>query len=239
MKSMYLRNSLFYLGLIPATILFTLLGTSSFIFPYPIRYFIITRWSYFFVFWAKITCGLSYRVTGIENIPKNNVIVFSNHQSAWETIFMQVLFPRQTWVLKKELLSIPLFGWTLALMKPIAINRKDRNSVKELIKQGKDHLQNGQWVIIFPEGTRVAPGHDHRFTRSGSALAESTGYSVLPMAHNAGLFWPRGYFIKNPGLIEICIGPVIKPEGKSATEINNEAEQWIKNAVSKLLHKDT
>jgi len=191
------------------------------------RYWIITRWSHFFIFWAKLTCGLHYEVTGLENLPKQNAIVFSNHQSMWETIFMQVLLPPQTWVLKKELLNIPVFGWGLALLDPIAINRKRFASVKELIHQGKQKLQKGRWVILFPEGTRVKPGEQKRYTRSGFALAEASGYPIVPIAHNAGLFWPKGFFIQKPGVIKVIIGPSINPKGKSIEDIALLTESWI------------
>lgn len=228
---MIFRNFLFYLGLVPATLLFAILGTLFFFLPFKARYYLITRWSHFFIFWAKITCGLRYKVTGKENIPKKNAIIFVNHQSMWETIFMQVLFPTQCWVLKKELLRIPVFGWGLALLDPIAINRKQFNSVKALIQQGFERLQKGRWVVIFPEGTRVAPNVNRPYSRSGAALAETTGYSILPIAHNAGLYWPRGFFIKKPGTIRIVIGPVIEAKEKTATVLNKEAELWIKSTL--------
>lgn len=231
---MIIRNIIFYLGLIPVTIFFALAGSLFFFMPYKVRYRIVTTWSHFFIFWAKIAGGLNYTVIGREHIPKQNAIVFSNHQSMWETIFMQVLLPYQAWVLKKELLRIPFFGWGLALIEPISINRKQFNSIKELIRQGKNCLQKGRWVIIFPEGTRVAPGVDHRYTRSGAALAEETGFPVLPIAHNAGNFWPRGFLIKKTGTIQVSIGPLINTQGKDTSEINSLAEQWIKKHTQLL-----
>lgn len=231
---MIFRNFLFYLGLIPATIIFAILGTLFFFLPFKLRYYLIIRWSHFFIFWAKITCGIRYAVVGKENIPTKNVIIFSNHQSMWETIFFQVLFPEQCWVLKKELLTIPFFGWGLALLDPIAIDRKHFNSVKALIQQGKERLEKGRWVIIFPEGTRVAPNKEHRYSRSGAALAEATGYPILPIAHNAGLYWPRGFFIKKPGIIRIVIGPIIASKGKTASELNAGVEQWIRETLRSL-----
>jgi 1-acyl-sn-glycerol-3-phosphate acyltransferase len=230
------RYFLFYLGLVPATILFAILGTLSFFLPFKLRYYLITRWSHFFIFWAKITCGLRYKVTGKENIPAQNAIIFANHQSMWETIFMQVLFPTQCWVLKKELLRIPVFGWGLALLDPIAIDRKQFNSVKALIQQGKERLQKGRWVVIFPEGTRVAPHMNRPYSRSGAALAESTEYPILTVAHNAGMYWPRGFFIKKSGTIQVVIGPLIEAKEKTAYALNAEAEHWIKNTLENIAH---
>lgn len=233
-STMLLRNLLFYLGIIPVTIILTTMGWLLFFTPFSVRYWIITRWSHFFIFWAKFTCGLKYSVTGLENIPKKNAIVFSNHQSMWETIFLQVLLPTQTWILKKELLYIPIFGWGLALIEPIAIDRKHQKSIKELIKQGKKRLNQGRWVIIFPEGTRVSFGENKAFTRSGAALAKATEQPILPIAHNAGKFWPRGFCITHGGEIKIKIGSLIYPEDKNTTEITEEAEHWINETKSKL-----
>ncbi len=231
---MILRNILFYLGVIPVTIFLASIGWILFFTPFSFRYWLITRWSHFFIFWSKRIIGLQYSVTGAENIPKKNAIVLSNHQSAWETVFYQVLLPTQTWVLKKELLYIPFFGWGLALIEPISINRREFNSVKALIKQGKKRLDAGRWVIIFPEGTRVPVGGHQRFTRSGAALAEASQYPILPIAHNAGLFWPKGFFIKKPGTIQVKIGPLIDPKDKTVAEINDEAEKWIRENTKLL-----
>lgn len=232
---MILRNLLFYLGIIPVTFILTCLGWILFFTPLSLRYWIITRWSHFFIFWVQKTCGLNYSVQGLENIPKKNAIVFSNHQSMWETIFFQVLLPEQTWILKKELLYIPVFGWGLALIEPIAINRQQSHSIKELLRQGKQRLKDGKWVIIFPEGTRVAPNEFKRFTRSGAALSHAAQYPILPIAHNAGRFWPKGFCIKRSGTIQIKIGPLIEPQGKTSTEINAAAEDWINREKEQLI----
>jgi 1-acyl-sn-glycerol-3-phosphate acyltransferase len=225
---MFIRNILFYLGLIPVTVVLTLLGWILFFMPFKTRYWIITRWSHFFIFWAKLTCGLGYKVEGLENLPKQAAIVFSNHQSAWETIFFQVLLPPQTWILKKSLLYIPVFGWGLSLIEPIAIQRRGANAREKLISQGIEKLKQNRWVIIFPEGTRVAVGEDKRFAKGGASLAQASGYPIVPIRHNAGLFWPRGFFIKKPGIIQLSIGPLIQTQNKSINEINTEAENWIK-----------
>jgi 1-acyl-sn-glycerol-3-phosphate acyltransferase len=228
---MIFRNLLFYLGVIPSVMLFGTVALLIFFLPYQYRYWIITRWSYFFIFWAKATCGLQYQVEGISHLPKKPVIVLANHQSTWETIFFQMLLPPQCWVLKKDLLYIPLFGWGLALLEPIAIHRKQLNSIKELLRQGKQRLQQHRWIIIFPEGTRAKPGEDRRFSRTGAALAKSSHTPIIPIAHNAGVFWPKGVLIKKPGIIKISIGPMIEPEEKSVTEINQIAETWIKEKI--------
>lgn len=228
---MFLRNVLFYLGIGPAAFIICLLGLLFFYLPYRFRYTLITSWSHFFIFWAKVTCGLKYQVEGLNHLPKENAIVVSNHQSTWETIFFQVLLPPQCWVLKKELLYIPFFGWGLALLEPIAIRRDQLNSIKTLLKEGIKRLRAGRWIVVFPEGTRVAIGDSHRFSRTAAALAHASKKPLLPIAHNAGAFWPRGMMIRKPGTIQVAIGPLIDPAGKDASEINELAEVWIKNKM--------
>ena len=184
----------------------------------------------------KSICGLDFQVDGLENIPSNNTIVLSKHQSAWETIALRcILPPEQTWVLKQELMWIPIFGWALAAAQPIAIDRKSgRRAAGQIIEQGSKRLKQGRTVVIFPEGTRVAPGNRKKYGIGGGLLAEKTGYPVLPIAHNAGVFWRRRGIKKFPGTIQVVIGPVINTNGLSAIEINKRAEQWIENTLSQL-----
>lgn len=228
---MFIRNILFYIGIVPATLLFAIIGLSFFFLPYRARYYCITRWSHFFIFWAKITCDLRFTVQGLENLSHHHrpAIVLSNHQSMWETVFMQVLLPTQTWILKKSLLNIPFFGLGLRLLEPIAIDRDDKqNTIKQLNTQVAERLSQGRWVVLFPEGTRVAPHIHHRFSKSGANLSKATGYPIIPIAHNAGLFWPRGFWIKQPGTIQVVIGPAITPDNKDIAEIHETAESWIR-----------
>ena len=229
---MFIRNILFYLGLIPITLLLTLTGWLLFFMPLNVRYWIITRWSHFFIFWAKTTCGLHYHVEGLENLPTQPCIVLSNHQSAWETIFFQTVLPPQTWILKKELLSIPVFGWGLKLIEPIPIQRKGAGALEKFMEEGKKKIQQNRWVIVFPEGTRVPVGQNKRFSKGGAVLAHALGCPILPIAHNAGIFWPKGFFIKKPGIIHVIIGSAIYPSQKSVLEINSQAEKWIKSKLN-------
>ena len=231
---MLLRNILFYSGVFPAAIIISLLALLLHPFPFHWRYWFITRWSHFYIFWVKHTCGLKYKVDGLRHLPKENAVVISNHQSSWETVFFQVLLPMQSWVLKKELLFIPGFGWGLAQLQPIAIERKELNSIRALLKQGKERLKSGRWVIIFPEGTRVPYGQLQRFTRTGASLAHATQKPIVPIAHNAGKFWPKGFLIRKPVTIHVSIGPVIYPEGKTATELNALSEEWIRNKLKEF-----
>lgn len=218
-----------------ATLVFGPLSLLTFPFPYRFRYRFITQWTHFNLWCLKKICRLDYRVEGVGNIPRRNAIILCKHQSAWETLALQRIFPPQVWVLKRELLWIPLLGWGLAMLDPIAIDRKaGRRALQQIVEQGTQRLNTGRWVVIFPEGTRMAPGTKGRYAIGGALLAEKSGYPVVPVAHNAGEFWPRNSFIKYPGIIQVAIGPVIDGEGKNAAEINALAEEWIETAQQKL-----
>lgn len=200
-----------------------------------LRYRVATQWGKLSLWWLSVTCKLNYRVTGRENVPDATCIVFCKHQSTWETLALQEFFPPQVWVLKRELLWIPLFGWGLATMKPIAINRgAGRKAVEQLAQQGKKRLDEGLWVIVFPEGTRVPPGKRGRYRIGGAVLGQRSGQPIVPVAHNAGEFWPRRSFIKRPGIIEVVIGEPINTKGKDAATILKEAEGWIESTMDKI-----
>ncbi|MFP5344578.1 MAG: lysophospholipid acyltransferase family protein, partial [Gammaproteobacteria bacterium] len=199
-------------------------------------YRFISQWSYFNLWCLKKICRLRYEVHGREHIPQGACVILCKHQSAWETYALPRIFPQPlAWVCKRELLWIPFFGWGFAMLQPIAIDRgAGRRALDQLVEQGMQRLKQGRPVVIFPEGTRVAPGEKRRYAIGGAMLAEKSGYPVLPIAHNAGVFWPRNSFIKYPGTIRVVIGPVIESKGKSADEINAQAEKWIEGAASSL-----
>jgi 1-acyl-sn-glycerol-3-phosphate acyltransferase len=181
-------------------------------------------------------CGLRYRIQGWENLPQTNCIICAKHQSAWETIaFRGLLPPEQTWVLKRELLWAPFFGWGLAVFRPIAIDRNSgRKAIRQLLDEGSYWLDRGRWVVIFPEGTRVAPGQKGRYGQGGALLAKKTRRPVVPIAHNAGVFWRRRDIVKYPGTIDVVIGKPIETNALSATEINRKIEEWIEGVVQRL-----
>jgi 1-acyl-sn-glycerol-3-phosphate acyltransferase len=213
-----------------STLIVAPLAVLTFPFPFVKRYAFITQWARFNLWWLRLTCRLTYRVQGRNNIPAGNAIVFCKHQSAWETLALQSIFPPQIWLLKRELLWIPFFGWGLAMLEPIAIDRSaGRKAIEQLVRQGKERLAAGRWVIIFPEGTRMAPGQTGRYGIGGAVLAAASGYPVVPVAHNAGEFWPRRGFIKRPGTITVSIGPVVETRGKDAEMIREEARAWIEH----------
>lgn len=230
-----LRSLLFYIGQIISTILIAPIGVIAFPLDFKKRYYLITRWAVFNLWWLKLCCNVRYEIVGIDNIPEKPCVVMCKHQSAFETLALQRIFIPQIWVLKKELLQIPIYGWGLASMQPIAINRDSTiKSFKQIADQGYERLKKGYWVVIFPEGTRVAPNKKKKYLPGGGMLAEKSGAQVVPVAHNAGRLWPRNSMIKKPGLITIKIGPVIKSENKSAKQITNEVENWIEKAVGEL-----
>lgn len=230
-----LRSLLFNLVMFVSVAIYAPLMLPTALLPYPLRYRLVSQWARLQAFLLKTLCRLDYRVEGRERLPPGAAIILSKHQSAWETIVFQQIFPPQTWVLKRELMWIPLFGWALALMRPIAIDRSaGRKAVEAVITQGRERLQSGIWVVVFPEGTRVAPGTRKRYAMGGAILAAETGYPVVPVAHNAGSFWLRRGFLKKPGTVRVVIGPVIDPSGRKAEEIIKQAEEWIETTMQGL-----
>ena len=186
----------------------------------------------------ELICGLRYRILGQENLPSSSCIVLCKHQSAWETIALRALLPPDNiWVLKKELLWTPFFGWALAAFHPIVVDRANvRRSLRQLLEKGKDWLDKGKSIVIFPEGTRVAAGERGHYSQGGSMLAQKTGYPVLPIAHNAGVFWSRRDLKKYPGRIDVVIGEPLSPAGLSSAEIIGRVEEWIEETVANLPH---
>lgn len=231
----FLRSVVYETLRFAVTVIFAVLSLLTFPFSPLTRYRIITAWSHLVIGMAWVICGVRYRVIGRENLPRVPCIVLSKHQSAWETLAYQVLLPPQVWVLKRELLRVPFFGWGLAMMSPIAIDRSSASrALKQTLEQGRRRLADGWWIVIFPEGTRVAPGQRVRYQPGGAWLASKSGAPVVPIAHNAGTVWGRNAFIKYPGTITVSIGPTIDPSGMTPDAINRKAEDWIENEVARL-----
>lgn len=184
----------------------------------------------------KAVCGLGYRIQGLENLPSTGAVVAANHQSAWETIALRGLLPpRQTWVLKRQLLMIPVFGWALWVSKSIAIDRKaGPKSLKKLMKEGITRLEEGRLVVIFPEGTRVTPGEQRKYSAGAGLLAGRSGCPVVPVAHNAGVFWARRGLRKYPGTIDVVFGPPIPTQGLKAVTVTRKVEEWIKARTEQM-----
>jgi 1-acyl-sn-glycerol-3-phosphate acyltransferase len=192
------------------------------------RYRLISGWSRLVIRLARWILGIEWRVEGRENLPSRPAVILSKHQSAWETMAFQLIFPPQVLVLKRELLWIPFFGWGLALMSPIAIDRaRGRSALRDIARRGRERLAQGFWVVIFPEGTRVHVGEKREYQQGGAWLAAQCGVPVVPVAHNAGRLWPRNAFLKSPGTVTVRIGPPIPTAGRDAKQISAEAEAWI------------
>lgn len=198
--------------------------------PFDLRFKIVTSANRLFLAWLRLICGVRYQVEGVEHLPKDRpFVLIANHQSEWETIYLQLLIQPICTVLKKELLRIPFFGWALGLLRPIAIDRSQRaGAMKQVLKQGKDRLGRGMPVLIFPQGTRVAAGQAGKFNKGGAMLACSAKVPVVPLCHNAGEHWPSGKFAKKAGLVRVQIGEPIETEGASVDEVFQQSTDWIK-----------
>jgi 1-acyl-sn-glycerol-3-phosphate acyltransferase len=233
---MILRSVLFLLVQSAFTIVFVLAALPAVLLPPLPRYRFITLWARAVVVLARRLLGIRHRVEGLEHLPAAGpAIVMAKHQSAWETIAFQLIFPPLSFVLKKELLRIPFFGWGLAMISPIAIDRDaGREALRDLEAQGEDRLGKGFWVLIFPEGTRTRYGEKGKYQIGGAWLAAKTGAPVIPVAHDAGRLWPKNAFLKRPGEITVVIGPPIATAGRKPGAINAEVEAWIEAAMARL-----
>ena len=230
-----IRSTLFTAVLVVLTPLFAVIALLTFPLPALTRYRIITVWSRCIVWAARNFCGIRYRVIGAGHLPQKPCIILAKHQSAWETLAFQLVFPPQVWVLKKELLRVPFFGWGLAMLSPIAIDRSARReALQQLVEQGRERLAAGFCIVIFPEGTRVPPGQRGKYRPGGARLAVQTETTVIPVAHNAGRCWARNAFIKRPGLVTISVGAPIDPRGLSAEQLAQRVEDWIEGEMPLL-----
>ena len=223
-----LRSALFALALLLVTPPYALIALATFPLPRMARYRIISGWSRLVILLARAILGIDWRVEGRENLPSRPSIILSKHQSAWETLAFQLIFPPQVLVLNRALLWIPFFGWGLALMSPIAINRsRGMAALREIARRGRERLEQGFWVVVFPEGTRVAPGTQREYHPGGAWLACAAGAQVVPVAHNAGLLWPRNAFLKRSGTVTVRIGPPIEAANRDPKTVNELARTWI------------
>jgi 1-acyl-sn-glycerol-3-phosphate acyltransferase len=201
------------------------------------RYRVVSLWARLLILAAEVICGIRYRVIGVEHVPQEPCVVLSKHQSAWETLVFQVIFPPQVYVIKRELLWIPFFGWGLAMVSPIAIDRRaGMRAMRQMLEQGKDRLARGFWIIVYPEGTRIEPGRRGTYQTGGAAIAVHAGVPVLPVAHNAGTCWRRQAFLKYPGTITVSVGAPIDSNGLKAAALTSQAEDWIEAEMRRLDH---
>lgn len=226
------RTGLFYAGFVGFTVSASIITCLLFFLPFRLLQRIATTGNYLVMQWLRLTCNIKIVVTGKEYIPSGACVVLSNHQSTWEAFYMQWFFQPASFILKRELLWIPFFGWALFLMQPIAIKRsRPSSAIRYVLKQGTKRLQAGNRIVIYPEGTRITNGILGEFKTSGAALAKQALVPVLPVSHNSGEHWQRSSFLKSPGTIHLQIGPAIDSETYSAREITESAREWIAQSL--------
>ena len=231
-----LRSALYMLFLIVTVIPYAFLCMLWFPLPLPWRYRLTMGWPRLAVWGARVFCGIRWELKGKENLPDGPAVMLSKHQSAWETLFFPSYMPREMcFVYKRELHMLPFFGWGLAMLRMIPIDRsKGRDAFDQVVRAGRARLAEGRWPILFPEGTRVPPGQEARYKLGGARLAVLTGADVIPVAHNAGECWRRKAFIKRPGLVTVSIGPVISSAGLTPEELNEKVRAWIEGEMRRL-----
>ena len=231
-----IRSLIFEFCRILLTVIFSFIAILTFPLSAKNRYLIITQWSVSITFLAKHICGIDHQVSGLENMPNHPCVILSKHQSAWETFAYQTIFPPQVWVLKKSLLFVPFFGWGLAMMNPIAIDRSSGpRALKQMLSQGKERISKGWYIIVFPEGTRVPPGKNGTYQIGGAWLSAKLQTDIIPVAHNAGEFWPKNALLKKPGTIKVMIGKPINTANRSPSELIKQVESWIEDQMSRTI----
>lgn len=233
----YLRSLVFTLMLFLTTAVFAVAVLVGAALPLTVfqRYAIPRAWGHTLLWMLGVICRLDYVVEGRENLPKEPFISLWKHSSTWETLAQMIVVPPAAWLLKREVIWIPLVGWAVSTYKPIAINRRAGHSaVNQVVKQGRERLAAGMGVIIYPEGTRVAPGQTRKYGISGALLATQTGAPIVPIAHTSGYFWPRRSLLKKPGTIHVVIGPPIDPKGLEPREINERAQTWVEGEIARI-----
>lgn len=231
---MGLRTILFKLAFVVCTLLWAILIMLMIVLPFRVRHRLATGWGDTVVWLARIICGIRWEVHGMEHLPKQASVMVLNHQSTWETVFTPLLLRDQVWVLKKELIHIPFFGWAMGSLRPIAINRNKRKAaMAQVIDQGRQRLSMGFWVVMYPEGTRSLPHQPRPFKTGAVKLAHELGVQIVPIAHNAGQFWPkRGWM--HSGTVQVVIGEPVLAAGKPIEALNQDIEQWVHSTAAKL-----
>ena len=234
-----IRATLFWICFLPVLLLLATLLSLLFFAPLSVRIGVVHTWIAYSLFCLRLICGLTHEVEGLENIPEDGFIVMSRHSSTWETIALQRYFRPMIWVVKRELTWIPFFGWALKAMDAIALNRgTGRKAINQLVGESGPHMDSGRILMLFPEGTRVPPGGYRPFKLGGAIVSQRTGYVILPIAHNAGEYWPRHSWIKWPGKIRMVIGKPIDPAGKTPEQIVREVEDWVLAECERISDKE-
>ena len=242
--NLFIRSLLFAIYSLSSIFLYSFVCVCSLPLPLHYRHGLIRIYLRLYIYVLKVLCRIDYKVTGLEHLPKHGVgIIMSKHQSTWETFFLPLIFHDPAVIVKRELTWIPFFGWGLLVSDPIIINRSDRsNAMQQIIEKGKKCLQAGRYVLIFPEGTRVPARTTGKYRLGGARLAAATAYPIIPVAHNAGEFWPKRKFIKTPGTVQMVIGPLIESKGRTPEEILQLTQNWIEGTMRSIegsVHKST
>lgn len=235
--NLFMRSLAFYIFLFIAAIIYSSIILLLFPFPLTCRFAVVIAFTRAQMLALRVLCNIHYSIEGVEHIPQDrNGVALSKHQSTWETFFLPGLFKAPAIITKRELLWIPFFGWAFASVEPIAINRSDQSTaMDQVISQGKKYLEQGRWVLVFPEGTRMRAGEVGKYRLGGARLAIAAGhYPVLPIAHNAGYFWGKNIFIKKPGTIRVVIDPLIETHGCTPEEVTQQAKNWIESTLLKF-----
>lgn len=233
----FFRSLLFFIGYVILTVSYGTVSLLSWLLPARLRHRLIASWTEVIILWLWLSCGVRYRVQGRENIDRNDgaSVILSKHQSSWETLFLQSLFWPASTVLKRELLRIPFFGWGLRALSPIPIDRSNpRAALKQVKSEGLKRLANGMNLILFPEGTRMAPGEKGTYARSGADIAKTAGVDIIPVAVNSGVCWPTRGIRKQPGMITVSVGPPVLTQDRASRDIMTEVEAWIENEMKQI-----
>jgi 1-acyl-sn-glycerol-3-phosphate acyltransferase len=231
----WLGSIAFTLYLFVSAPVYGVLVLPTLLLPRGVTYAAAVGWVRSVLFMLRWLCNLDYVVEGKEHLPARSAVVLMKHSSAWETLAQLCIFPRQTWVLKHELTWVPVFGWVVLALRPIAIDRRGGGAaVQQVIEQGQQRLAEGLWVMIFPEGTRVPAGQTRRYGLSGALLAAAAGLPILPVAHDAGEFWPRRSWLKRPGTIRVVIGPPLSTADVEPRQVTERTQRWIEDTIARL-----
>lgn len=202
------------------------------IFSYSLALSIAKIWAFIIMKSLKFFCNLEYTIIGKKNLNFSGNIIFSKHQSTWETIFFILLIPKPVFVVKKELMFIPLFGWCLYLLGNIGIDRNSgHKAIKKMILDGNNLIKKGHTIIVFPEGTRVSCKSKTVIKKGGLLMTKSMNLGVVPITHDAGKYWPKHSFIKYPGTIKMIIGKPIPSQTVSSRDFKNQIEKWMDKAI--------
>lgn len=234
----WIRSLVFTSLLFVTTIAFGVAVLASALMPLGIeqRYVIPRTWGRFETWLARVICGIDYVVEGQENLPGVPFVSLWKHSSAWETMAQMFVVPTAAWLLKREVIWIPIVGWAVSTYQPIAINRRaGHTAVNQVVRQGRERLAAGMGVIVYPEGTRVAPGQTRKYGISGALLAVETGAPIVPIAHNSGYLWRRRSLLKKAGTIYVVIGKPIDTRGLDPREVNERAQQWMEATIAEIV----